>query len=78
MKGIILPYSRFRVTWDVIILITVVWTSVSLPVFIAYPDADSDTPQGLKNFDVALDFVFIIDISAPAGLDPILDLIACG
>ena len=43
--GVILPYSRFRVIWDVGVLFLVVWTSISLPVFIAYPEADEGKSQ---------------------------------
>ena len=61
LKRVILPFGRFRASWDLLILLLVVYTALSLPIVLAYPDADA-TFDALRDLELAMDFLFMIDM----------------
>lgn len=61
LKGVILPFSRFRTSWDMVILLFVIYTAVTLPIQLAYPDAP-DTFNQLADFELVMDILFLVDI----------------
>jgi hypothetical protein len=61
LKRVILPFGRFRASWDLLILLLVVYTALSLPIVLAYPDADA-TFDAVRDLELAMDFLFMIDM----------------
>ena len=61
-KSVVLPTSRFKNLWDVLISILVAWTAVMLPIQLCYDNVPQTLPQGLIGFDVFTDIIFLADI----------------
>ena len=61
LKHVILPFGRFRTYWDLLILLLVVYTALSLPIVLAYPDADA-TFDAVRELELLMDVLFMIDI----------------
>ena len=60
LSGLILPTSRLRVFWDMMTMAMVMYTAISLPVVVVYPDFE--VPVALTVFEIAMDVIFILDI----------------
>ena len=61
-RSVILPTSRFKNLWDVLISILVAWTAVMLPIQLCYDNVPQTLPQALIGFDVFTDIIFLADI----------------
>ena len=57
-----MPFNRKRAYWDMFILLLVAFTSVILPIQLAFNDVSSTLPQELADLDLVSDFLFVIDI----------------
>ena len=53
-QGIILPFSRFRTTWDLLVFSFVIYTALSLPIILAYPDA-ADAFDHVSSLEICMD-----------------------
>ena len=60
-KGLLLPFGRIRVAWDLVMFVLVGYTAIVLPIQLAFSTEDH-FPQALTDFDYAVDFIFIFDI----------------
>ena len=61
LKWIILPSSRFRMTWDAALLCLVLYTSISLPVMLSFA-LDTEQALSVRVVEIFIDIVFLIDI----------------
>jgi CRP-like cAMP-binding protein len=59
LRRVIMPFSRFRRTWDIVTLILVLYTAIWLPIVICFLDG-SQTPT--RVIDVFTDIIFLIDV----------------
>ena len=55
----LLPFARFRSTWDIVVLLLVCYTGVSLPIFLAYP---VQVFEVISWFELIMDCIFLVDI----------------
>lgn len=60
LRRLLLPFGRFRTAWDLLVLILVGYTAITLPIFLSYP---VNVPDGLQSLELAMDVVFLIDIA---------------
>lgn len=61
-RSVLLPMSRTKQLWDVLIAVLVIWTALILPIELCYDDMRATMPENLVAFDVFTDVVFILDV----------------
>ena len=59
LDAVILPFSRFRTSWDVLMLVLVLWTAVVLPFTLGFA---VEPDPGVVILEICLDVLFIVDI----------------
>lgn len=59
--GILHPYKAFKSWWNLLILVTLLYTAVIMPFSVAF--IQSDTFSTIDYFDIAIDFIYLIDFS---------------
>ena len=62
-KGVLLPFSRVRGTWDGLMFLLVSYTAIMLPIQLGYRDVSATMPRALLDLEVAMDFLFLFDVS---------------
>ena len=58
--GVLLPWNRFRVWWDMMVLALVTYTAVTLPIFLSY---SVSIPPAVQGLEISMDVVFLVDIA---------------
>ena len=61
-KAVLLPDSRFRNRWDVLMALLVIYTAVMVPIQLCYDDVETTMPQSMIFFEVFTDAIFLTDI----------------
>jgi hypothetical protein len=61
-RSVVLPNSRIKGIWDLIIAVLVTWTALMLPIQLCYDDVPATLPEHFVIFDVFVDIVFIMDV----------------
>ena len=62
MRGIVLPWSRFRLVWDMVGFVLIAYTMVALPVQISFSLNDA-TPPAVWALEFCMDLFFMSDIA---------------
>ena len=61
LRGVVLPWSQFRIGWDLVGFCFIAYTSIALPVQVSFL-IEEDSPLGIFAFELAMDIFFLADI----------------
>ena len=61
-KGVILPDSRFRVMWDCVSLVALLYLIISIPMQISFASVSQSIGRAMFGMDLIADIFFVIDI----------------
>lgn len=61
-NGVILPMSRLRTCWDVLIFLFVAYTAIILPIVLCFDEVSETFPSSYVAFEMFNDVAFIFDI----------------
>lgn len=62
LRWILLPNSRMRLAWDFFVLALVIYTAITLPLWLSFVDDDFDMPSSLAGLELVMDVLFVLDI----------------
>lgn len=65
LKGRLLPFSLFRMCWDIMMFLLVLYTAITLPLFLTILEDDAlsiPTRYVMGSLDIAMDVIFLVDI----------------
>lgn len=58
-KHVLLPDSNFKMFWNIVVIILLIYTAIYVPYDVSFNDKES---KGAKNFSYSIDILFAIDI----------------